>query len=466
MIDKHMFRAYDVRGDVETQLTEESTREIGKALGVTHFEADATVCVGRDARESSPRLSAQLIDGMLSQGINVVDIGQVTTPMLYFALEKYGVDGGIMVTGSHNPIGENGLKMCKGKRSFLREDIASLYEAIVTGRTKADGARRGILETRDISASYAEEILRRVRCPRKLRLVLDAGNGVAGPMAARILSHYASECVELYCEPDGRFPNHHPDPSVAANMRDCARKVVETGADLGLAFDGDGDRLGVVDRSGEIMASDRLLVLLARDVLRQAPGAAILGDVKCSKFTFDAISKAGGAAEMSKTGHAFIKAKMRDSQAALAGEVSGHFFFAENWYGFDDAIYAAARVCRIVSESDKGIGELLSDLPKSYATPELRIECADEAKFSITDRILNYYSRRYPTSDLDGARIDFPSGWALVRASNTQPVLVVRVEADSHESAQSLCDDLVVQIERFAAECGASVDLTCLKHLD
>ena len=477
MIDRNIFRAYDIRGDVATQLTGDVAYSIGLALGITHFEAGARIGVGRDARTSSPELSQRLIDGLVAQGIDVVDLGMITTPMSYYAMRcpnlgatpdipgsAQPMAGSVMITGSHNPANENGLKICKGTSSFLRDDIVALYEAIANGTAREKGGNPGCVVAHDVSDAYCADIWNRLSVSRKLRIVVDAGNGVAGPIALRVLSHYAN-ITPLYCDPDGRFPHHHPDPSVEANLADCRAKVLETGADLGIAFDGDGDRIGVVDASGAIIAADRLLVLLARDALAIAPHSTILGDVKCSKFTFDDIAKHGGTPCMTKTGHALIKAKIRETHAALAGEMSGHFFFNENWYGFDDAVYTAARLCRIRSRSSRSIEEMLADLPPSCATPELRLSCNDDAKFALSDAVCAYYSARYPTCALDGARVDFPNGWALVRASNTQPVIVARVEGASHDDTRAICDDLARVIDEIARGVGAQIDLTPLRKV-
>lgn len=470
MIDRNIFRAYDIRGDARTQLTPDVAHDIGLALGATHFAPGSWVCVGRDARASSPDLARAAISGLAAQGVNIVDLGMITTPMSYYAarcpdLCPCGMlpAGSVMVTGSHNPPNENGLKICKGTSSFLRGDIVAVYEAVAGGIAPETGRTQGIVAQRDVSAAYEADILGRVAPGRKLRIAVDAGNGAAGPEALRVLSHYA-DILPLYCDPDGRFPHHHPDPSVPANLADCCRKVAETGADLGIAFDGDGDRLGVADADGTIIAADRLLVLFARDVLAAAPHSAILGDAKCSKFTFDDIARRGGAPVMTKTGHALIKAKMNETGAALAGEMSGHFFFAQNWHGFDDAIYAAARLCKICSRENRTIGEMLSDLPPSFATPELRLPCADDDKFALAQAVFEDYSARYPTSDLDGARVDFPDGWALVRASNTQPVIVARAEGNTREATRAICRDLCATLSRIGDKIGAHPDLSALRE--
>lgn len=450
-IDPHIFRAYDIRGDVRTQLTPEAVFVIGRALAAAHFEAGKTLVIGRDARTHSPELAKNLISGLRMQGVNVVDLGQITTPMLYFTLFTRVFDGGVMITGSHNPVNDNGLKICRKTASFLGEDIKAIQK--MTENLPEKASIEGSYSELDISKEYENELLNRVPAGHKIKVVIDAGNGVAGPFAKSLISHYANELVELYCEPDGTFPNHHPDPSVAKNLADLQKTVVETNADIGLAFDGDGDRLGVVDKNGEIIAADHLIVLFAREILNRRQNVSVIGDVKCSKFTFDDIAKHGGIPVMSKTGHALIKAKIRETNAALAGELSGHFFFGDRWFGFDDALNAAVRILEIASnglKDGKTLSDLLSDLPESHVTPELRIDCPDSIKFELAKAMFERYSKRYPTSDLDGARIDFPNGWALIRASNTQPAIVMRAEADSDNAIDEILSDIRREIADFA----------------
>lgn len=458
-MDKNIFRAYDVRGDVRTQLTPEAVLKIGRALTCSHFHEGETVLVASDSRTHSPILSQRLIQGLNEGGVNVVSLGQTTTPMLYFALRTIACNGGIMITGSHNPVNENGLKMCIGTRSFERKDILALYDAI---DQPVDGRQAGTLRQADIFDSYCEAITSRVKLGRALRVVVDAGNGVAGPYITGVLDKLGCQFTPLFCEPDGTFPNHHPDPSIPENLADCRERVLREHADLGIAFDGDGDRLGVIDRDGQIIPADKLLVLFARSVLAEAPASNIIGDVKCSKFTFDDIQKHGGTPHMSKTGHALIKAKMIEIDAALAGEMSGHFFFSSRWFGFDDAIYAAARLLEIKASSDVSLGDMLSDLPSSYSTPELRMDCPDDIKFDLTKALVAHYEALYPTNTIDGARVDFPHGWALMRSSNTQPVLVVRVEADSAEQKAAILGDIADSIRAFSKTLGHCIDTTLL----
>ena len=457
-MDKNIFRAYDIRGDVRTQLTPETVLTIGRALAAAHFAAGCTLAVGRDARTHSPALAENLIKGLRMQGVNVVDLGQITTPMLYFTLFNRDFDGGVMVTGSHNPIHDNGLKICRKTASFLGKDIQAIRD---TAEHLPEAApREGTYDELDIYSEYESAILSRIPPKHKLKIVIDAGNGVAGPFAKSLFSHYASQLIDLYCDPDGTFPNHHPDPSVAKNLADLQRAVLDHHADIGLAFDGDGDRLGVVDRNGKIIAADHLIILFAREILSRVPGAVIIGDVKCSKFTFDDIAKRGGIPMMSKTGHALIKAKIRETHAALAGELSGHFFFGDRWYGFDDALNAAARILEIATNaSDKSLTDLLADLPPSFTTPEIRLDCPDNIKFELAQAMYEKYSKQYPTNNLDGARIDFPNGWALIRASNTQPVIVMRVEADSDSALHEIQADIEREIDYYLTHHDIRTDL-------
>ncbi len=469
MIDSHIFREYDIRGDVRTQLTSDVAGRIGRALAISHFSGGRKLVVGRDARTHSPDLQHALMSGLNARGVDVFDLGQITTPMMYYALFKHSCDGGVMVTGSHNPINDNGLKICRGTESFVRKDIEAVRDIILDeqdGAGQATVERKGKTQPLDIAREYEREILERVKPGRGLKIVIDAGNGVAGPYAQSLFAHYASELTCLYCDPDGTFPHHHPDPSVAKNLVDLQKAVVEKGADLGLAFDGDGDRLGVVDQNGHIIPADHLIILFAREILGRNRGVTILGDVKCSKQTFDEIRAHGGEAVMTKTGHALIKAKIRETHAALAGEMSGHFFFGDRWFGFDDALYAGARMVEIAANAvDKGlsVSDLLADLMPTHATPELRIDCPDDLKFDLSRAMYEHYSKLYPTSDLDGARIDFPKGWALIRASNTQPVIVMRVEADSIESGNDILGDLSKNIREFAGSRGVQL---CLDDLE
>lgn len=458
-IDPHIFRAYDIRGDVRTQLTPDAAYRIGCALTRSHFPPGSTVAVGCDARTHSPSLVRALIEGLTKGGVHVVDYGQITTPMLYFALAHVPRTGGIMVTGSHNPIHDNGLKICCGTRSFVGDDIQRVRASL---DQPLPATEMGTVTQENIFPAYREAIVSRVHLQKSLKLVVDAGNGVAGPYILPILKDLGCEVVPLFCDPDGNFPHHHPDPGEAKNLVDCQKQVLAVQADLGLAFDGDGDRLGVVTQTGDIIPADRLLILFERAILNETPGATIIGDVKCSKFTFDDIRKHGGNPVMVKTGHALIKQKLRETQAAMAGEMSGHFFFHHRWFGFDDAIYAAARLLEIAASSPEPLANQLQDLPQSFATPELRLDCPDAVKFELTRALVDHYQKQYPTNTLDGARVDFPHGWALMRASNTQPVLVVRVEADAEQAKIDILKNIADNISSWMAQHDLSMDLSAL----
>ena len=461
-MDPHIFRAYDIRGDVRTQLTPEAVYAIGCALGVSHFPPGSTLAIGHDARTHSPLLAQKLMDGLRTQGINVVYLHSLTTPMFYFSLHRRKLDGGVMVTGSHNPRYDNGLKICRATESFLRADIEAIRAAISLPLSHA--SVYGTFFQQQTTNAYVHSLKKHVPPPEKpfLRIVLDCGNGIAGCVAKRVIAEYASEVIPLYCEPDGTFPNHHPDPSDPANLEDCRQTVLSHGAHLGIAFDGDGDRIGVIDTDGSVIPADQLCILFAREILARRPGSRILADVKCSNVLFREIAQCGGIPEMCRTGHALIKQRMRETGAAMAGEMSGHFFFLDRWFGFDDALYAALRLIEIVSDSALHNGPstvrgLLGNLPKTFTTPEIRIPCPDGVKFDVVRDVAGDFSKRYPTNELDGARIDFPNGWALIRASNTQPMLVMRVEADTSERLENIRSELHESVQRHASKRGASI---------
>ena len=425
-----IFREYDIRGIVDPQLDSASCELIGKGLGTTLVRAGAKSCVlGRDVRLSSDRIRDDLLRGLMSTGLSVVDIGVVPTPALYFALYTMDVGGGVMITGSHNPAEYNGFKTSVGKSSLYGEGIRAVRDLI----EKDDFATgKGSVREERILPEYLGRIAEKIFPPRGLTVVVDAGNGVAGPHAPNLLETLGCTVHKIYCEPDGRFPNHHPDPTVAENLRALIDKVRETGADLGIAFDGDADRIGAVDEKGNILWGDRLLALFARDVLRDGP-ATIIFEVKCSKGLIEDILAHGGTPLMWRTGHSLIKQKMKETGAQLAGEMSGHMFFAHRWYGFDDALYAAARLVEIVAKEDAPLSEIMSTIPSYPSTPELRVPCPEERKFAVVREITEYFRKTHPVIDVDGVRVDFGDGWGLVRASNTTPLLILRFEADTVE---------------------------------
>ncbi|OGW89492.1 MAG: phosphomannomutase [Omnitrophica bacterium RIFCSPLOWO2_01_FULL_50_24] len=432
-MNKNIFRQYDIRGVADQDLTNEVVTLIGRAFSAHLLKQvpakNPKVVLGRDIRPSSVRIKKAISDALRASGVSVIDIGVVTTPICYFSISHLKASGGIMITGSHNPPEYNGLKMLVGKNSLFGEEIQKLKARIeakdfVTGRGTCE-------EVLTISA-YQDYLTKSFQFKRKLKVVVDSGNGTAGLIAPEVLRKFGHDVVELFSEPDSRFPNHHPDPTVEKNLQDAIRKVKETGADVALAFDGDADRLGVVDDRGQIVWGDKLLILFARSILEKNPSAKFVADVKCSNLLFEDVRKRGGNIMMWKTGHSLIKQKLREEHAQLAGEMSGHMFFADRYFGFDDGVYAGIRVLEILDQTGQKLSNLLNDLPRTYATPELRVDCPDDEKFEVVKRVSKYFKAHYRTIDIDGVRIDFGDGWGLVRASNTQPVLVTRFEA-SHE---------------------------------
>jgi len=431
-LDPSIFRAYDVRGVVGKTLNAEVAHALGQSIGTLMSEQGLReIVVGRDGRLSGPELAGALSDGLRAAGIDVIDLGAVPTPVVYFAAFRFNTGCGVAVTGSHNPPDYNGFKIVVGGETLAEAAIQDLYQRIATGALKSDGL--GALRQVDVASDYIEKIVGDVQAERPLKIVVDCGNGIPGALAPQVLEGVGCEVIPLYCEVDGTFPNHHPDPSDPHNLEDLIVSVKSTGADLGIAFDGDGDRLGVVTRSGEIIFPDRLLMLFARDVLARQPGATVIYDVKCTGHLKGQILDAGGSPLMWRTGHSLIKSKMRETGAELAGEMSGHFFFKERWYGFDDGIYAAARLMEILGGDIQGRTpeEIFSTLPKSVSTPELKIELAEGEHYTFMEKFRQQASFGDATLiTIDGLRADWPDGWGLVRASNTTPVLVLRFEAD------------------------------------
>jgi phosphomannomutase/phosphoglucomutase len=431
MIPAHIFREYDIRGVAERDMPSPLIEDLGRALG-TFLVRDGRrrIALGRDCRLSSPRLWEALRKGLLETGLTLIDIGVGPTPMMYFTVFDLDLDGGVQITGSHNPPRENGFKMMLGKGSLFGDDIQTLRRMI----EERDFARHGggKVEEHDPLPAYVGFVRGNVKLARKdLRVAIDAGNGAGGPMALAAVRAAGIEPVALLCEMDGAFPVHHPDPSQPQNLELLRKTVLEQHLDFGIAYDGDGDRIGLVDGRGETIWGDKLMVLFSRAILARHPGAAVISEVKCSQTMYDDIEAHGGRAIMWRTGHSLIKKKMREEHAALAGEMSGHMFFADRFFGFDDAVYATLRLLEIAAESDRPIHEMLADVPLTFATPELRVHCADEAKFQLVEQVLSHYRRTHDVIDVDGARIKFDGGWGLVRASNTQPVLVLRFEAAS-----------------------------------
>ncbi len=436
-MNENIFREYDIRGIVGQDLTDETVAILGKAIG-TFFNQNGAkrIAVGYDARESGTRFRDLLIKGFNASGCDAVLIGRVPTPVLYHTVFTKDVDGGVMITGSHNPPEYNGFKICLGKQTLFGSQIQEIKGIALSGEfSNGDGTS----ETIEVLADYERDILSKINLgSRKLKAVVDGGNGMGGVTGVPVYEKLGVELVKLFTEPDSNFPNHHPDPTVTENLQDTIKAVKENNADLGIAFDGDGDRIGVVDENGRIIWGDELMVLLSREILKEKPNSTIIAEVKCSQNLFDDIEKHGGKPLMWKAGHSLIKAKMKETDAALAGEMSGHIFFADRFYGFDDATYAGARVLEILSKTEKTLSELLSDLPKTFSTPELRVDCADERKFEIVQKIADEFAKTNEVITIDGARILFENGWGLVRASNTQAILVLRFEADSEENLKKI----------------------------
>ena len=435
-----IFRAYDIRGIVGKDLDVGVARAIGRAYGTLAVSRGMRkVSVGRDGRLSSDELAAALGEGIASTGVGVVDIGRCPTPLLYYSLFKVDVDGGVMVTGSHNPPDYNGFKVCVGKETLHGDQIQEIRRILERGDlASGDGGRE---ETAIIPLYLAElrEAFASLAQGPSLRVVLDSGNGVAGLVAPELIRSLGCDVTSLYEEVDGTFPHHHPDPTIPANLEDLIARVRGDGADLGIGYDGDADRIGVVDDTGRIIWGDQLLVLFSREILERRPGATIISEVKCSQVLFDDIEKHGGNAVMWKAGHSLIKQKMKETGAAVAGEMSGHIFFADRYYGYDDAIYASCRLLEILKKSGRKVSDLLSDLPVTYSTPEIRMEYSEETKFAVVERAKERFTREFKTIDVDGVRILFDDGaWGLIRASNTQPVLVLRFEAPTPERLEEV----------------------------
>ncbi len=434
-----IFKAYDIRGIVDQSLTTEIVRQIGQAIGSEALEAgDSAVIVGRDGRLSGPDMVIALTEGITAAGCNAIDIGMVPTPLTYFATHHLGIGAAVSVTGSHNPPDYNGLKIMVGTHTLAGERIQGLKHRI-EAQTVAHGA--GQQSQEDVVPAYLRRVTEDIRLDRPLRVVSDCGNGVAGMLAPTLLREIGCEVIELFSEVDGHFPNHHPDPSVPENLEDLIAAVREHRADLGLAFDGDGDRLGVVTNTGKVVWPDRQMILFARDILSRHPGAEIIYDVKCTRLLPDAIAAAGGKPTMWKTGHSFIKAKLRESGAALGGEMSGHLFFKERWYGFDDALYAAARLCEVLAKTDDSADTVFSAIPDTVNTPELKLEMNEGEHYQLITELVA--AADFPDGticDIDGIRVDFDDGFGLARASNTTPTVVMRFEG-ANESALKRIQD-------------------------
>jgi phosphomannomutase/phosphoglucomutase len=436
-MNPHIFREYDIRGQVPEELNQETVRRLGLSFGTYYQSHGASkITLGRDCRLSSPELRESLLHGLLETGIDVLDLGMVPTPLLYFSLHYLDVDGGIQITGSHNPPEYNGFKISLGKATIYGEEIQEIRKIAEAGEFHNG---KGRVESAQISSPYLEYLRNNLQ-PGQLpiKVVVDGGNGMGGVVAPDAFTAMGVEVVKLFCEPDGHFPNHHPDPTVPENLKAAILKVSETSADLAIAFDGDADRIGVVDHEGNIIFGDQLMIIFSRDLLQRHPGATIIGEVKCSQALFDDIEKHGGKPLMWKVGHSLIKDKLKEENALLAGEMSGHLFFAERYFGYDDAIYAGARLLEILTRTGKSIKELLAGVPPMVSTPEIRLDCPDDKKFQVVAEMAEEFKKDYQVIDVDGARVLFDGGWGLVRASNTQPVLVFRFEAQGKERLEQI----------------------------
>lgn len=456
-MDPNVFREYDIRGIVGRSLTDETVETLALAIGTFLKRNGSTrIAIGYDGRESSPRFCAILARGLNAAGCGVVHIGRVPTPVLYHTVFTQNVDGGVMITGSHNPPDHNGFKICLGKHTLFGSQIQEIRQISEEAEIRPVGkvSDHGVEARIDVLDAYIADITSRTSMgDRRLKVVIDAGNGMGGVTAAPVYRKLGIDLTELYTEPDSNFPNHHADPTIEENLQDLIAAVRETKADVGIAFDGDADRIGVVDAAGRIIWGDELMVLFSREILARLPGSTIIAEVKCSQTLFDDIAAHGGHAIMWKAGHSIIKAKMKETGAALAGEMSGHIFFADRFYGFDDACYAGARLLEILSNTDKPLSTLLADIPTTFSTPEIRIDCPDEAKFDIARRIGEHFAGLgHEVNTIDGARITFPKGWGLVRPSNTQALLVSRFEADTAESLEDIKKTVTTKVVEFIAD--------------
>lgn len=451
-----IFREYDIRGKADSDLTDGVVDGIGRAFAsMLKAKGGRSVSLGRDVRLSSPRISDTLINALTSSGIQVMDIGTVPTPLLYYSLFKLPVDGGVMVTGSHNPSDDNGIKLAVGKDTIYGNAIQEIREKIRAGRpSNGQPGSKGKVVSSPVREAYIREIAERIGplAPfkgRPIRVVLDCGNGTAGLVAGDLYRASGADIKILFETPDGRFPNHHPDPTVPENLKQLVHEVKGSGADVGIAFDGDTDRIGVVTEKGEILYGDQLMILFSDQVLAELPGSIIISEVKASKVLYDEIRKMGGKPLMWKAGHSLIKAKMKETGSPFAGEMSGHIFFADRYYGYDDALYAGLRLLEILVKKQSTLSVLLESLPKTYSTPEIRRDCPDSVKFRVVEAMKPLLLERgIPFNDIDGVRVEYPDGWGLVRASNTQPALVLRFEGLTAERRDEIQKELLDMLSK------------------
>lgn len=446
-VPAHIFREYDIRGMADEELNSTTVVAIGQAFGTYLSDLGVfEVTVGGDARLSTPRIKTDIIDGLTRAGVSVIDIGMVASPTFYWSLYHFGVDGGVMVTGSHNPPEFNGLKLAQGKSTIWGDEIQEIYRIIKDGRIET-AEMRGAVRTVDIRQAYIDMLISKIQLgPRKLKVVLDSGNGTGGLFAPEFVRAIGAEVVELYSEPDGRFPNHHPDPTKREYLPDLISEVDKTGADLGIGFDGDSDRIGVVDDKGNMLFGDQLMLIFWQEILPKHPGAVVIVEVKSSMMLFEETKKLGGKPIWWKSGHSLVKAKMREENALFSGEVSGHMFFADEFFGFDDAFYAAGRLLRILSNTNKKLSEIVEAMPHYPSTAETRFPCSDDLKFEVVEKVKEAAMKDMETITVDGVRIVHENGWALLRASNTQPVLVARCEGRTQADLDAISADMKKRI--------------------
>ncbi len=446
-VNPNIFREYDIRGIVADDLSTDVVELLGKAYASYMIGKGAQkVTVGRDVRTTSLSLKNALVKGMLSTGLNVIDVGEVPTPVLYYSILFFETDGGIMVTGSHNPREYNGFKMCLGLAPIYGEEIQKLKHIIAA---KDFRSGNGSYQEKTIVSQYIEMIRSKIHLDKHFKIVIDAGNGTAGKIAPKIFRKLGCQVIELYCEPDGTFPNHLPDPTKLEYIVDLQKLVHEHKADIGLGFDGDTDRVGAIDEKGRVIWADKLMALFAREINKKTPGSQILFDVKCSQALIEDIQTHGGIPVMWKTGHSLLKAKMKELHNPLAGEMSGHIFFADDFYGYDDAIYVACRLVQLLSRSPHTLSELADSIPHFYSTPEIRVDTTEDEKFKIVDEVRDYFRSKYDIIDVDGVRVLYGDGWGLVRASNTQPVLVVRFEAKSEARLHEIMNEIIAKLRTY-----------------
>ena len=450
MLKPTIFREYDIRGIADVELRSPDVADLGRAVGTyLNRHAGRKINLGRDCRLSSTRLRDALIQGLTATGCEVTDIGVVPTPLLYYSVFRLKAEGAVMITGSHNPSEYNGFKVMSGLSTIHGHQIQEVRE-IYEDRDFSSGA--GSVQGADVVSPYVEEIPTRVNLSRRVKVVFDAGNGTAGPVMRRILPRLNVDAVELFFDMDGNFPNHHPDPTVEKHLAQLVEAVAAHNAEFGVAFDGDADRIGAVDEQGNVVWGDLLMLIYAREILTRKPGSTFIGEVKCSQVLYDELKRLGGNPIMWRTGHSLIKAKMKETHAELAGEMSGHIFFADRYYGFDDALYAACRLLEIVAASGKPLSAQLAGLPKMVSTPEIRVDCPDEVKFDVVERVAEAFKKTHNVVDVDGVRVLFDHGWGLVRASNTQPVLVMRFEAEDESLLAQYKAEVEAALEQAKAQ--------------